>query len=194
MNNIYYTGVGSRDITKEEYDLLSTIASRMAELGYILRSGGAKGSDSAFQEGACRIDQRLTEIWLPWENFNIKLQEKYPDCTYNVFMSLYEYNIARKEFITLGIIPWFDNMGEKEAHLHKEGWIAPAKKLHARNYYQVTGKDCLSKVCIYAAEEVNGEVKGGTRSAVFLSRYYGIPTFNIRIKEQKEEVLKKLRI
>ena len=135
MMNNYYTGVGSREISDEEYSLLSEIGKKMASLGYILRSGGAEGSDRAFQEGACSVSQKLTEIWLPWEGFSKDLQQKYPDCNYNAFMSLYEYNVARKEFITLGIIPWFDNMGEREAHLHPEGWISPVKKLHARNYY-----------------------------------------------------------
>ena len=191
---VYYTGVGSREISKEEYSILVDIGERMAQLGYILRSGGAEGSDSAFQEGACKINQELTEIWLPWEDFNIKLQQKYPKCNYEKFMSLYEYNVARKELLTTAIIPWFDTMGNRGAHLHPEGWIAPVKKLHARNYYQVVGKDSLSKVCIYAAPEEKGDVKGGTRSAVFLSRYYGIPTFNIRVKEQKETLLKKLKM
>ena len=64
MNN-YYTGVGSREISDEEYSLLSEIGKKMASLGYILRSGGAEGSDRAFQEGACSVSQKLTEIWLP---------------------------------------------------------------------------------------------------------------------------------
>lgn len=189
---MFYTGVGSRDITQEEYQLLKQIGTRMSELGYTLRSGAADGSDQAFQHGACYDPKReiKTEIWIPWKTFQIDLQNATPFVNYHV-PSLYDFNIARKFYLETGIIPWFDSMkGSGEVG----GWSGP-KKLHGRNYYQVKGKGDLSKVCIYCApENSKGEVDGGTRSAVMVSRHFNVPTFNIRIPEQKEILLKRLKM
>ena len=181
----YYTGVGSRDITQEEYHLLKQIGTRMSELDYWLRSGAADGSDSAFQHGACYDQEIKTEIWIPWPSFQIDLQRSTPYVDYH---SLTEdlFSVARQFYLDKKIIPWFDNM------------TRGPQALHARNYYQVVGfpsENNISKVCIYCADESKkGEVAGGTRSAVMVARYYGIPTYNIRIKEQKEELLNKLKI
>jgi len=40
-------------------------ATRLELLGYTLRSGGANGADTAFEEGCCR-----KELYLPWPGFN----------------------------------------------------------------------------------------------------------------------------
>lgn len=48
----YYTGVGSRKTPQNILQLMTLIATKMASLNYILRSGGAQGADKAFEEGA----------------------------------------------------------------------------------------------------------------------------------------------
>ena len=52
MSKKLYAGIGSRDIDPESMRFLEDIAVLMANKGYVLRSGGASGSDSAFEEGA----------------------------------------------------------------------------------------------------------------------------------------------
>lgn len=48
----YYTGIGSRKTPKEILDLMHKIAVYFNSRGdYILRSGGAKGADQAFESG-----------------------------------------------------------------------------------------------------------------------------------------------
>jgi len=49
---MFYTGVGSRKTPADVYALMTRIAQKMASLNYMLRSGGAKGADSAFEAGA----------------------------------------------------------------------------------------------------------------------------------------------
>ena len=49
----YYTGVGSRKTPPEIITVMSGIAYYLANEGYILRSGGAIGADTAFEVG-CR--------------------------------------------------------------------------------------------------------------------------------------------
>lgn len=48
----YYTGVGARSTPNNVLQLMTQIASKLDTMGYILRSGGAKGADSAFERGA----------------------------------------------------------------------------------------------------------------------------------------------
>lgn len=48
----YYAGIGSRETPEYVLDKMKDIAFTLQTRGYILRSGGAKGADSAFEEGA----------------------------------------------------------------------------------------------------------------------------------------------
>lgn len=54
----YYTGVGSRKTPPDVLDLMRDIAQHLQREGYTLRSGGAQGADSAFEEGA-GIDKNI---------------------------------------------------------------------------------------------------------------------------------------
>lgn len=47
-----YAGVGSRETPQEILDRMSEIAELLAQKGYTLQSGGAKGADKAFEKGA----------------------------------------------------------------------------------------------------------------------------------------------
>lgn len=48
----YYAGIGDRKTPQEILELMKSIAILMGRAGFTLRSGGAKGADSAFEEGA----------------------------------------------------------------------------------------------------------------------------------------------
>lgn len=52
MNNLFYTGVGARKTPDNVLRLMESIAKKLSSAGYVLRSGGAKGADSAFESGA----------------------------------------------------------------------------------------------------------------------------------------------
>ena len=49
---MYYAGIGSRTTPDDILDVMTLVAEKLATLGYILRSGGAQGADSAFEKGA----------------------------------------------------------------------------------------------------------------------------------------------
>jgi len=51
-NKRYYTGVGSRKTPTHILDIMTKLATKLAENHYILRSGGAIGADKAFEYGA----------------------------------------------------------------------------------------------------------------------------------------------
>ena len=48
----YYTGVGSRKAPQDILSLMERLAEAYKGMGWILRSGGAQGSDTAFEKGA----------------------------------------------------------------------------------------------------------------------------------------------
>lgn len=49
---MYYTGVGSRKVPQDIANLMTRIAIKLDLMGMTLRSGGADGSDKAFERGA----------------------------------------------------------------------------------------------------------------------------------------------
>lgn len=56
----FYTGVGSRKTPTDILDLMQKLADRLqSEHGFILRSGGAIGADSAFEDGAGTINSEI---------------------------------------------------------------------------------------------------------------------------------------
>lgn len=174
--NLFYTGVGSRDISDEEYDLMEAIAKYLASLGYKLRSGKAPGSDSAFESGVTEFgDITLKEIYVPWKGFkgnefegeNIPLD---PPSSVN-------YGISWQLV--------------KEIHPAAERLKQAPAKLHQRNCHQVLGRDLEnpkpSKFLLACADvDRNGEIKGGTRTAWKLAEKFGVPCFNIRGKTKQE--------
>ena len=73
----YYTGVGNRNTPADILEDMEQIARVFARLGWVLRSGGANGADSAFELG-CDIENGLKEIYLPWKGFNNNNSPCYP--------------------------------------------------------------------------------------------------------------------
>lgn len=61
----FYTGVGSRVIDFDIEFLMKRCGYVLANLGYILYSGGAEGSDKAFEHGCDQINSNLKRIWRP---------------------------------------------------------------------------------------------------------------------------------
>lgn len=47
-----YAGIGSRESPDNILDVMTQVAQALATLGYTLRSGGAEGADTAFEDGA----------------------------------------------------------------------------------------------------------------------------------------------
>lgn len=60
-----YSGIGHTEIPLDIELLMNEIAQYLASKGWILRSGGAKGSDTAFENGCDSINSNLKEIYYP---------------------------------------------------------------------------------------------------------------------------------
>lgn len=67
-----YAGVGSRETPHEILALMTDVAKILGQHGWTLRSGGARGADTAFEDGAKGFKR---EIYLPWRGFNGHLSD-----------------------------------------------------------------------------------------------------------------------
>jgi hypothetical protein len=164
---LYYAGIGSRKIPKGVPLLMMKLASRLEDLGFTLRSGGADGSDTAFELGAIN-----KEIYLPWKAFNGNDSTLYGPT--NEAFSVAKYNH-----------PAWSKLTE------------PARKLMARNSHQVLGPSIDSETLRSTEENLvsdfivcwtpdgvergidTSEKTGGTGQAIRIAYYHEIPVFNL---------------
>lgn len=151
---MYYAGIGSRSTPPDVLELMIGIGARLAEQGYVLRSGHAEGADQAFEEGA----GGQAEIYLPWHTFNDDVP------------------VWGKRFVP----PTHDAM--MMARHHHPAWdrlSQAAQKLHARNSHQVLGYtlDRPSKFIICWTP--GASAKGGTGQAIRIARYYKLRVFDL---------------
>ena len=135
----------------------------MAKRGYILRSGGADGSDTAFEIGCDRVNGKK-EIYLPWKNFNCNKSNLIFDDDIEAI------NIAKKY------------------HPAYNGLSQGAKRLIARDSYQVLGKD-LKTPSKYIICYTDGT--GGTSQALRIAEdiQINIPIFNLYHYKGPNDVL-----
>lgn len=168
----HYSGIGSRNTPLEILALMTRLA-YMLESDYILRSGGADGSDLAFEKGVLNGNK---EIYLPWQGFNNSSSEFYEVCER-------AKQIAKK--------------------YHPANWdgLRPTvQKLHARNVYQVLGYDLdtPSKFVLCwtpdycESHDTRSIHTGGTGTAISVASHYNVPVINMSRKEWPEKLMKLL--
>ena len=157
MNTIYYTGIGSRQTPATILEPMENIAYLLAKRGYVLRSGGADGADSAFERG-CDKAGGPKDIYIPWKNFN-----------------------NRGWGADAGIVPDLEAAREIVMHTHPapHRLTQGAMKLHSRNPYQILGEGLANPSAFVIAYTEGGKLKGGTATAIRLAQEYGIPVYNL---------------
>lgn len=170
MQGLYYTGVGSRKTPAMACEVLTTLGARLSKAGYTLRSGGAQGADTAFEQGALqhlvRSPKQRIDIYLPWDGYEGRKK------SLNYFIP---YDCPS--------LLWRDaeNMA-KETHPAWDQCSRGAKTMHTRNVFQVLGHtlDDPSKFLLcWADTDKRGVPKGGTATAWNLARAHNIPCFNL---------------
>jgi len=157
-----YAGVGSRNIPVDMFYFMEDAAATLARKGYVLRSGGAEGADTAFETGCDRIDPSKKEIYLPWKGFNGNLSERF-----------------RPSDRAMRIAEEFHPLGVRMSYA--------VSKLMARNSHQILGEDCESPCDFVVCWTKNGALIGGTSQAIRLAQYYGIKVYNLGNSEDKQE-------
>ena len=148
-----YAGIGSRETPEDIMDIMTGFAILAESKGWILRSGGAEGADTAFERGI-KLNQNK-EIYLPWGRFNGN-----PSQRTKPLDKAFEYAEA--------VFPYNWNMLSQGA-----------KKLHARNIHQILGDHLTDPVKFVICWTKNGKVTGGTGQALRLAEELNIPIFNL---------------
>lgn len=157
-----YAGIGSRDITFREKDIIFKIAQKLKN-DYTVYSGNADGADITFQMGA----ESNFVAFLPWNDFN-KEKFDYTIGTYNI--------LSDKDDKALESVRLF--------HPKPSSLSIGAKKLMARNYKQVMGDPALDlppvNFIVCCANGSHISVSGGTGQALRIAFDEGISVINIR--------------
>lgn len=146
---MYYAGIGSRKTSPEVLEAFKSIASYLALKGFILRSGGASGADSAFEIG-CDKNHGKKEIFVPWKGFN--------------------NNPAK-------FVPLSEEAMDMAKYYHPN-WKAVSeagRKMMARNCYQVLGANLNTPVGFILCYTPNGSGNGGTGQAIRIATDRHIP-------------------
>lgn len=145
-----YSGIGSRQTPDDVLDRMVKIGKSMAQKGLILRSGGAEGADIAFEDG-CDMASGKKEIYY-----------------------------ANGKGI---VIP--DNIWEQamqiaaKTHPAWDRCSAYAKRLHARNGFQILGRDLKTPTDFVVCWTKDGGPTGGTGQAIRLAMQHNIPIYNL---------------
>jgi hypothetical protein len=166
----FYTGIGSRETPKAVLAQMRHLAGVLAERGWILRSGGAPGADTAFEEGAPENRRR---IYIPWNGFS--------DRTHNKAGSVDPAKIVSKEIY---------EKARSIAARHHPGWAnlkEPVRKLMTRNVFQVLGDDLATPSKFVWCWAPNPQLKdgkivdvnGGTGLAVRVAEEFGVAVYHL---------------
>ena len=155
MTQLAYAGIGSRQTPGTVLEQMTVMASWLARRGWHLHSGGARGADSAFADGA----PGTRTLHLPWPGYQ---QRSGPDC-----------RIPEGETRSLcidiasGLHPAWNRCSDA------------ARALHARNVCILLGTDLSTPVDAVVCWTPGGEITGGTGMGIRIAHRFGIPVLNL---------------
>lgn len=173
-----YAGIGARDVPEDIKLIMMKLGFIYASKGYVLRSGGADGSDAAFEHGAFQwadfhnVQRKgVAEIFLPWPEFNGRLGNK---AEYIYYASC--INDDNKRAIVDRLVndhhPAPNALGKNRAFME-------------RNSCQVLGKDLNSPSMFIVCWTIDGTDVGGTGFAMRVAKEANVNIFNLHNFEHR---------
>ena len=172
----HFTMIGSRETPDVALANLRSIATHFGNAGWTGRSGGADGADTCLENA---VIEKM-EIFLPWADFNYRKADG-------------------DVYINTATTPCVGDAYEIASELHPV-WhkiTRGAKKLHARNVFQILGRDLKTPsdcvICYAKPVGDKGHVKGGTATAVKLALENNIPVFNLYHEDGYDRALEFLK-
>lgn len=140
--------------------MMRQLAAKMEAEDWLLRSGGARGADAAFEAGVS--DPRHRAIYLPGRSFNGRIAGPggYVDSTRMPGWA------AALETVN-------------QYHPAPERLSSFARNLMARNAMQVLGPGLDRPADLIVAYTPGGDMVGGTAQALRMASDYGIPVRNL---------------
>ena len=152
----FFAGIGSRQTPVDVLASMTALTQRLTGDGWCLRSGGARGADSAFAAGA-PIQRR--RIYLPWSGYNTLSG---PDCHHLVAGELTRFLPIAEQF-----------------HPAWEKCSAAVRALHARNVAIVLSLSAADPVRFIICWTPGARVIGGTGLGLRLAQHHDIPIVNL---------------
>ncbi len=161
-----YTGVGSRDVPHDIYEIIFKFARTMAVDSWTVFTGDAQGCDYAFYTGSSVVSEDRYKIYTA------------NDATKNAMD------------IAMSFHPAWKKMGDF------------ARRLHARNAFQVLGEDLKSPSKFLLCWTPDGCIShkertvktGGTGTAISIADKWRIPVFNLKREDHLERIKKKVGV
>ena len=155
-----YAGIGARETPPAVLDLMTRLARQMELDGWLLRSGGARGADAAFEAGVQDPSKRA--IYLPGASFN-------------------QRNAGPGGYVDSTRLPgWEQALATVEQYHPAPERLSPfARNLMARNAMQVMGPSMDRPADLIVAYTPGGAVVGGTGQALRMAGEIGIPIRNL---------------
>lgn len=169
---MFYAGIGSRRAPQWALDTAEQTARKLAQLGWVLRTGHAPGIDQAFERGA----GAAAEIYLPWPTF---------EHTVPIAAGARVFEYPTQEAHQL-------------AAKHHPNWGAcssAARALHARNCHQVRGIDLFTPASFIlcwtpdGSRDGHGPNTGGTGQALRLADGR-MQVYNLAREDDRDRVLR----
>jgi hypothetical protein len=158
---------------------MSTAGRVLWEAGFTLRSGGARGADTAFESGALGAANKQAnddavhalrkspetvwdriEIYLPYERFNGHPSPR--------FGTTKEARLIAKQY-----------------HPRWDILSCTGRNFMGRNAYQILGSDLSTPVSFVLCWTLGGKIVGGTRQALRHAKDLGIPILNFGIDDDQ---------
>lgn len=150
-----YAGIGSRETPPDVLTLMRAIGATLARQGYTLRTGAARGADTAFEHGAADADGTI-ELYLPWAAYEQR----------SAHVALTEPTAAAIEL----------------AAQHHPAWERcrqGARKLHGRNSHIALGPSLDDPVAFVVCWTPDAQRGGGTGQALRLVEARGIHVMDL---------------
>ena len=177
----FYAGIGSRETPQDVLNSMQWIAGKLYEKGYIVRTGGAKGADSAFAMGAAEASLGNStvpyKIYLPWNGFN--------EIQHNPPRGFFDSSRASTWNEALELVNKYHPAPDKLSSF--------ARKLMARNAYQVLSTTLKDPVDFVICWTKGGKLVGGTAQAMKIAMDFGVPIYNLAnvedIRKLNKEVM-----
>ena len=155
----YYAGIGSRETPEACLRMMTKIGRACVKKGLILRSGGARGADKAFEKG-CTIENGSKQIWNP-RSEEIDFHGWAVDKAREV---CWEYPLDRMKPFTKSLIVrnMYQIFGDDPNELKPVKFVV----------FYCNGDPLMQ-----------GKISGGTRYAVRAAHLQNIPIFNLRVHQ-----------
>ena len=152
---LIYAGVGHRNTPENVRNMMTSIGSQLAQMGFILRSGNAIGADQAWEE---EVTRKMKEIFI--------INRKH-SCPFGIIP---KFTQEQWDFVVRHY------HGGETAFIKQSEYV---QQLFLRNLNILCGKHLDDKVDFVAYWHEGEHCNGGTGHTVAMAKTLEIPCFNI---------------